>query len=328
MACFFPMQAFRSKHLTKNGKRGITFDVRDSFSSEIISLPCGQCKACRLERSRQWAIRCMHEASLYSSNCFITLTYSSENLPKGNSLVLKDFQDFMKRLRKKYGNGIRFYHCGEYGEKYGRPHYHALLFGHDFADKRLFKVSSSGEKLYRSVSLEVLWPFGYSSIGAVTFDSAAYVARYVMKKINGKLADAGFYLVDDIVDSDTGEVFSRKPEYNTMSRGCKSLKTGGIGKAWLDKYRSDVYPHDNVILKGRKMRPPKYYDRVYEHDYPDDFAEIKAKRSEDMIKSGEQTLIDFPDAHLRSLHLDVLRRHKDISLKLLPRSLDNNKDYL
>lgn len=315
MPCFFPNQAFRSVNFTKLGKRAITFDVREAWSSEVLSLPCGQCKFCRLERSRQWALRCVHEASLHERNCFITLTYSPDKLPKGNSLVLDHFQRFMKRLRKKFGNGIRFFHCGEYGERFGRPHYHALLFGHDFSDKYYFKTSSSGEKLFRSPSLEKLWKYGYSSIGAVSFDSAAYVARYVLKKINGKLSDAGFYLVDDIIDFDTGEIFSRKPEYCTMSR------RKAIGKSWLEKFTSDVYPHDAVYLKGRKMRPPKYYDRVYEAMFPMDFEEIKAKRVEDTAKREAEHMALFPDSHLRLMHLDVQRRAKDLSLKLLPRVL-------
>lgn len=325
MPCFFPNQAFRSVNFTKLGKRAITFDVREAWSSEVLSLPCGQCKGCRLERSRQWACRCIHEASLHRRNCFITLTYSPDNLPVGNTLVIEHFQKFMKRLRKKFGNGIRFFHCGEYGERTGRPHYHALLFGFDFPDKYYFKTSPSGEKLYRSPSLEKLWKFGYSSIGAVTFDSAAYVARYVLKKINGKLEDAGFYAIDydkvDLIpfvtfDPFTGELLSRKPEYCTMSR------RKAIGRSWLDVYFSDVYSHDSVILRGKKMRPPKYYDRVYEVLFPDDFEEIKAKRAEDSRKREADHMALFPDPHLRLMHLDVLRRSKDLSLKLLPRNLD------
>ena len=118
---------------------------------------------------------------MYDDNCFITLTYSNQHIPADGSLDVRVFQKFMKRLRKRFGDGIRFYHCGEYGSLLGRPHYHACLFNFDFPDKYLWK-ENNGQKLYRSPSLEELWPYGYSSIGTVTFESAAYVARYILKR--------------------------------------------------------------------------------------------------------------------------------------------------
>ena len=225
-----------------------------------------------------------------------------------------------KKLRKRFGNGIRFFHCGEYGSKFGRPHYHALIFGFDFPDKYFWKMSN-GMPLYRSNALEELWTYGYSSIGSVTFESAAYVARYVVKKITGDMADK-YYLQDDIVDVDTGEVMRRKPEYCTMSRGCKKLGTGGIGKSWFDDYFEDVYPHDFLYLRNRKMKPPKYFDSMYEAYFPHDFEEVKAKRLEDAAKREADFVNAFPDAHLRLMHADVLRRHKELSVKRLVRCVD------
>lgn len=308
MPCFFPIQAFRSGELTKNGKRAIVFDYREADTAEILILPCGRCDHCRLERSRMWAVRCMLEASMYDSNCFITLTFSPENLPADNSLDVRTFQLFMKRLRKKFGNGIRFFHCGEYGDKYGRPHYHAILFGIDFPDKYLWKLSGDNT-LYRSPILEELWPYGHSSIGAVTFESIAYVARYVLKKKFG--ADSWV----DYVDVNTGAI--RKPEYITMSR------RPGIGKTWFDKYGSDVYPHDFLVLQGRKLRPPKYFDRIFESIDPDAYEGIVMKRQEESLKRAIDHATDFPSEYLRSLHLDVLRRHKELSVKRLVRVLDS-----
>ena len=158
-------------------------------------------------------MRCHHEASLYQDNCFITLTYSDEHLPSDKSLHVDHFQKFMKRLRKRFGEGVRYYHCGEYGEKYMRPHYHACLFNFDFPDKKIWK-ENNGNRLYISESLSELWPFGFVTIGDVTFESAAYVARYIMKKVNGDLAESHY----ERVDWDTGEVYHLKPEYTTMSR--------------------------------------------------------------------------------------------------------------
>ncbi len=173
----------------------------------------------------------------------------------------------MKRLRKRYGADIRFFHCGEYGEMHGRPHYHACIFNFDFADKTVWKIQNDNP-LYVSVSLSELWPMGFSSIGEVTFQSAAYVARYIMKKITGPAA-AGHY---EHIDQLTGEVFERKPEYTTMSR------RPGIGHGWLERFRGDIYPSDFVVMNGKKMRPPRYYDEQMEHCYPSDYRRIKNAR--------------------------------------------------
>ena len=229
MTCYHPLKAYWA--VSKDGDRSITFNYNKS-EGVMIKLPCGQCIGCRLERSRQWAVRCMHEASMHKSNCFVTLTYNDYYLPENGSLVKSDFQKFMKRLRKKVGTTVRYYYCGEYGENFGRPHYHVILFGYDFKDKFLWRENSNGDKCYRSELLEQLWPFGISEIGDVTFQSAAYVARYVMKKRTGDVAKE--YYGD------------RLPEYNDMSR------RPGIGALWLEKYQNDVYPHDFVVMNGKK----------------------------------------------------------------------------
>lgn len=256
MTCFHPLSAFRSSD------GSIVFNKNRSDLVESLNLPCGQCVGCRLERSRQWAIRCVHEASMFENNCFITLTYDNDHLPPFGSLRLSDFQKFMKRLRSRFSGiepvivddelkyPIRFYHCGEYGESLGRPHYHACLFNFDFSDKYFWRTSESGARCYRSPSLEELWPFGQCEIGDVTFESAAYVARYIMKKINGDAA-ADHYVR---YDSSTGEISSLMPEYTTMSR------KPGIGSLFFDKYYDDMYPLDRVIVRGLSMRPPRFYD--------------------------------------------------------------------
>jgi len=275
VACYHPLQAFRSKDKNANGKSTVKFNMQWGSSSvkfEPIKVSCGRCIGCRLERSRQWAIRCMHESTLYPRNCFITLTYNPKSLPKDGSLQLRHFQLFLKRLRKKFGEGIRFFHCGEYGENNFRPHYHACLFNHDFTDKVLWK-DNNGIKLYVSQSLNDLWSdpdtgesYGFTTLGDVTFESAAYVARYITKKINGEKAEAHYQ--------------GKKPEYITMSRGSSKLKTGGIGKGWYDKFKSDCYPSDFLVHRDRKMLPPKYYDKLFEVDSPEEFAKVKLLREE------------------------------------------------
>lgn len=210
-------------------------------------LPCGQCIGCRLERSRQWAIRCTHEAQLHELNCFVTFTY--EIAPP--SLRHRDWQLFMKKLRRHFkGVDIRYYMCGEYGETLGRPHFHACLFGIDFLDKTPWRKNAAGDQLYRSATLERLWRHGNSEIGAVTFQSAAYVARYVMAKQTGDAAASHYTLV-----TPDGEIITKKPEYNRMS-----LRPA-IGKRWLERYKTDVYPSDQVIARGYPSQPPRYYDK-------------------------------------------------------------------
>lgn len=242
-----------------------------------LNLPCGRCIGCRLERSRQWAVRCVHEASLYERNCFITLTYAPEHLPADGSLNKSHFQKFMKRLRKKYGAGVRYFHCGEYGEKNRRPHYHACLFNFDFPDRELWSVRD-GVRLDVSQALQELWPFGFSTVGDVTFESAAYVARYITKKITGDMADKHYTV--PVLASDghwRGEIQTLSPEYCTMSR------RPGIGRGWLNKYTGDVYPHDRVVLykaDGSVLLgpPPKYYDSVFELANPQKMEEVKEAR--------------------------------------------------
>jgi len=247
VACFHPITGFKDRHTG-----GLTFNPKMAYVDLKMTVSCGQCIGCRLERSRQWAVRCMHEASQHSENSFLTLTYRDLSLPEGGTLVKRDFQNFMKRLRKKYsGRKVRFFHCGEYGDSLGRPHYHALLFGLDFEDKLLHKKSNSGDDIFTSKILDSVWQLGHAYIGSVTFESAAYVARYCLKKRTGHSADEHY----EFIDPDTGEVFNRQPEYITMS-----LKPG-IGAGWFDNFKSDVFPNDEVIVNGLKVKPPRYYVR-------------------------------------------------------------------
>ena len=299
MTCYFPLTAYRVPFQSK-----LVFNrPRDDDVLEQLQVPCGQCIGCRLERSRQWAIRCIHEAQLHSKNCFITLTYSPAHVPADGSLKLRHFQLFMKRLRKRFGDGIRFFHCGEYGEKYGRPHYHACLFNFDFPDKTLFCVDN-GYKLYRSNALEELWPFGFATIGAVTFESAAYVARYILKKVTGDSAEAHYTRWD----SDGVVTAVLAPEYVTMSR------RPGIASGWFEKFGSDVYPGDFVVIRGRKMRPPRYYDNLLKLSSPLDFEEVHFER----WKTAQLHLDNQSEERLNVRH-EVQKAR----LRKLPRNLES-----
>lgn len=267
MPCFHPLSGFYSKEVGKSGKRGITFDRGASFSGVRIPIPCGRCVGCRLEHSRQWAMRCLHEKRLHKDNCFVTLTYAPDKLPPYGTLVKRDLQLFMKRLRNARGSGVRFYACGEYGDVNRRPHYHAILFGVAFTDMVHQSTTKGGHKLYTSAELSRYWVDGFHTIGDVNFDTAAYVARYVMKKVTGPLA-ANHY---DVVDGD-GVVFRRLPEFTNMSR------RPGIGSGWYKRYGAETYAHDNVVVNGKKVRPPRFYDGMLELTDPTRLLELKKER--------------------------------------------------
>lgn len=239
MPCYHPLRGWKGP----GGK--VVFRRESGWSDRPVDLPCGQCLGCRIQRSADWALRCVHEAQMHLHNSFVTLTYDQEHLPSDGSLRLEDWQKFAKRVRKELGP-FRFFHCGEYGEKNQRPHYHALLFGLDFRHDRV----SYSQTLYGSRTLDRLWGQGFTSIGNLTYESAAYVARYVMKKLTGSQAEERYTRMD----KSTGEFWSVKPEYCTMSR------RPGIGSGWLEEFYEDVFPSDEVVHSGRRHRVPRFYD--------------------------------------------------------------------
>lgn len=307
MPCYHPINAWRNKNPNDNGKYTINFKPSgDSDPEGNLQIPCGQCIGCRLEKSRQWAVRCVHEASMYDDNCFITLTYDDEHLPYDGSLIKWHFTDFMKRLRKHHEPGrLRFYMCGEYGEAcrvcgeneeicrrigdhlytphLGRPHFHACLFNITFNDLELY-MERDGVKIFKSETLQKIWGKGFVTVGAVTFDSAAYVARYVAKKMTGDLAENHYYKVHGI----TGELYPIEPEYSTMSRG-DNEGSGGIGKSWWTKYLDDTRK-DFITVRGVKQRPPKYYDLLMEAKELDCLYAVKEDRLYDAFENIDESL--------------------------------------
>ena len=298
MPCFHPLHGYKSE---KNGKWLSENSVALIHKLEPLTIPCRQCTGCRQEYARQWAMRNIHEASLWLNNIFITLTYNEKHLPEHNKLVKKHFTDFMKRLRFEKGstikNPVRFFHCGEYGEKFGRPHYHAILFNTNFNDR---KPIPGQKNLTTSDQLNRLWGKGFVSIGDVTFQSASYVAGYVQKKINGKLKEDHYRRID----KDTGETWVLPQEYATMSR------RPGIAGLWFAKHKKDVYPSDNIHINGKEMRPPKYYDNLFKEQNPLQMEQIKEKR----------TLAMQETAHLRTPEaLAQAKRHNQARMSLYKR---------
>lgn len=285
MPCYHPLEAWQ-------------FGTRIFFKnpgplSKHIKLPCGRCIGCKLERSRQWAVRLMHEAQLHKKTSFITLTYNDKSLKgaaassqsltaaaprpglpqpldrtstrethahekqeRAATLSKRDLQLFTKRLhdnvkrQPESTKGVRYFACGEYGEKTHRPHYHLAVFGEDFSGDRLPWRTAGKYQVWRSPRLEELWPFGHSEIGELTFESAAYVARYLTKKITGEKAIEHYKRTDE-----HGCEYWLEPEFSHMSRN------PGLGQGWLKQYKTSVYPHDRVIINARAAKPPRYYDQ-------------------------------------------------------------------
>lgn len=266
MPCYRPLDAWQ----LEDGS--VVFSEKGAVRRPL-RLPCGRCVGCRDMRVRGWAIRCMHEASMHEASSFVTLTYDGAIGPSINYL---DFQKFMKRLRRRVGPA-RFFMSGEYGEMGLRPHFHALLFGVGFSD-----LSPCGKGLFRSAMLESLWRFGFSSVGDVTLESAAYVAGYAYKKISGEMAHSHY----SRVDVRTGEIVECVPEFGRMS-----LKPG-IGYSWFQKYWRDVFgARDGVVLPGGRVVPaPRYYSRLLESLDGERFEELEVVRYRQSAKySGDDS---------------------------------------
>lgn len=202
------------------------------------------------------------------------MTYSDEKLPYGETLVRKDPQLFIKRLRKRYpSNNIRTFYCGEYGGETRRPHYHALIFGLGPTDKEKHTIKN-GRVLWRSDKIDEIWGMGHCNFGQVSFQSAQYVAGYITKKIGGEKAKEHYQWIDET----SGRIIDRLPEFQGQS-----LKPG-IGYDWIEKWIEDVYPRDIVIVDGQKTRPPKYYDKVCERIRPDLWRETRKRRMAELPK--------------------------------------------
>lgn len=247
----------------------------------------------------------MHESQLHEDNCFVTLTYDDDHLPRDWSLDKSHFQKFMKRLRRSLPQRISFFHCGEYGDDNGRPHYHACLFGVDFPDRVVCGTSGSGCDIFESAELSRLWPYGFATVGNLTFESAAYAARYCLKKVTGDAAEEHYKRVDPV----TGEVYSLTPEYCTMSLKCGEQK-GGIGAGWYARFgATDCVARDAIVANGVLQRVPRYYDKLRGREA------LRAVKRERVVRALEHADNQTPE------RLEVRRVVKEAQLAMLKRSV-------
>lgn len=269
MPCNRPLKGWKSK--TRNqatGKFPVVFSGSKAELKFRMTVPCGKCAACQKTRTQNWGVRSVHESLLHEQNSFITLSYNDKHLPPGGNLQPDDFTLFMKRLRKHCEpKQIRYLMCGEYGTKNHRPHYHALIFGYQFPDLTIYKMTKDGNVLYNSKILHKLWGKGFSPIGNVTIQSAQYVAKYINK--------APDHLPD------------LEPPYNNSSR------RPGLGIKFLEKNYQHIYQHDFLMLEKRKYKPPRAYDKWLEANHPDLYREIKHARLKHRKETLDQTTEDM-----------------------------------
>lgn len=274
------MTVWWSKKLNDNGNQTIVFNAALSDDQPPFKIPCGQCTGCRIAKGSDWTTRLVHESKFYIESCFPTLTYNNECLPENGTLVKRDIQLFMKRLRREFpGVRIRYFAAGEYGDKTFRPHYHIILFGVAFlGDRRPHSKNEHGDQVYTSATLDRLWGKGQCLIGSVSPRSCGYVAQYAFKKVNGKKSDEHYRRINP----ETGETWVLQKEFALMSTH------PGIGFEHYKIYGKQMYLRGSVIDRGRELPIPKYYDRRLKKDDVLRFESIKTGRFEDALKRADE----------------------------------------
>lgn len=230
------------------------------------SFPCGQCIACKMNKSAEWAIRVCHELFYWDNAVFLTLTYDNDHLPI--EISKRELQLFIKRVRKD--KDIKYYACGEYGDQTYRPHYHLILFG--MSRKDFDQIGYSYGKLLYSTKY---WTKGNIFIGNVTYNSARYVAKYIYKKYNGKYA---------------------KEYYGTLQKPFQ-LVSQGIGLRWCLDNVQRILDYGYINANGSKRSVPRYYIKKLEDIYTLEIDRYKREKKDyariesilarlDLIKQG------------------------------------------
>lgn len=296
MPCASPQLAVPMPGKTKNGKtpykfigRALSLHTRyQKFQPGTLILPCRQCILCRLEKSRQWATRLMHEIKAHPNACFLTLTYDPKNIPIDGSLVPSHITTFFKDLRARMEyyekEKIKYFACGEYGDENGRPHYHAALFGpigvtDEDPNRTQEEPSRSGGLQFSHAHIKATWEHGLHRVSELNFETAAYVARYILKKISGVSAPLHYG--------------ARHPEFVRMSKG--------LGREHFQSWTTDIYPSDQVVLPGRgAFMPPPYYDRLLEKVDPSLFNQIKKARKDAQETLTNESFLEFVDEQHRT----------------------------
>lgn len=221
------MPCYRSKPAwttSANGRESISFQFRNDREPDYF-VDCGKCEGCTARARNDWATRIYHESQMWDRNSFLTLTYDDRHLPE--TILREDIQKFIKRLRKQNDRPIRYYACGEYGERTRRPHYHAIIFNEDFLDSHFHY--SINDKMYGDKKLERIWGKGQVTISEFNYARANYTAGYVTKKIN---------------DTDTFSLMSRRPP---------------LGRTWVIKHKDNLRRNEKVVINGKELPIPRVY---------------------------------------------------------------------
>ncbi|ALS03511.1 VP4 [Gokushovirus WZ-2015a] len=315
-----------SKHNSKfvPHKEPLRRQSADQIYTKFIEIPCGACLQCRLKRSKMWADRCLMESQYHTNNWFLTLTYDEQHLPTeeyihedtgelllAHSLQMRDLQLFLKRLRRHFNSGISYLACGEYGPKTARPHYHIILFSDSvvLSDLRLYRQQPNGMSYYMSETLDNIWQNGGVIIGSVTYESCAYVARYVLKKQTGRFNTEETYKKHHIV-----------PEFNTMS------KRPAIGRRFYEDHKEELYSMDFISVStptgSKKVTTNPYFDKLYAEEHPEKMMFIKLKRMNSAIETAKQKLnrtdldymdyLDVEEANLESRFVNFRDLNKEL----------------
>lgn len=277
--CTRKIQAWRGRG--DDGFPKIVFTPREGFHDLPVQLPCGKCPDCQSRKRGEWAARMAFEAREHDATSFVTLTYDEHHVPEDYGLEVRDWQLFAKRLRKKFGR-FRYFTVGEYGGRGLRPHFHAVVYGLDFArDREFWKLTPEGYPLYRSKALTDTWAKGDAVIGTFTPQAASYVAKYVQK---GDQRGKTLVRVDPV----TGQCWDVRAEFATMSR------RPGIGRGYFDAWRREVYQHDSVVVDGAERPVPRYYDRLLKDADPEAYEDVLSSRRKRVLESSARDP-DFGD---------------------------------
>lgn len=195
-----------------------------------LEVPCGKCLSCKVKKRSEWALRLKHELYYHENSCFITLTYDEDSLPENNSLVKRDLQNFFKRLRKNLKSiKIKYFAVGEYGDKYGRPHYHIIMFGLGL---------SKLDKLYISLN----WRKGLVDIGQCNEKSIHYTTSYINKVYDNKLKE------------DYYDIYGLQVPFKMCSNG--------LGKQYALDNREAIEFNKKLNNNGYECSIPRYYLKV------------------------------------------------------------------
>lgn len=268
MACTSPITAWS----LPGG--GIQLGKREPASRgrpELLYLPCGKCQGCQTSYAQGWALRCRLELLQHRTASFTTLTYRNEALPP--TLNRQEFSAYFKRLRSRLGAArpIRFFGCGEYGEKSGRPHYHAIIYGaHAEHDKH---------------TLSAAWPHGHAYSVPVTAANINYVAGYTNKKIRAEKwrgPPGWIQCGKGWLDPDTGEYTEWQPAFRQMSR------RPGIGG---EARQHTMSWKDHAVMNGVRIPVPRFYHDAWKAQATPE--QIEQHKYEKIIRANSKQPITY-----------------------------------